>query len=146
MSFSFSSSNHILTKPHRLESQNTRAVIIDDERLARRVLKNLILRHCPNIEVVEEGANCEDGINIITNHLPDIVFLDIEMPDGTGFDVLQNTKEFNYRTILTTAYSTYQEQISNFKITDILLKPVSHTDLKMILKRSVAPTTNLKNY
>ena len=65
-----------------------RAVIIDDERNSRDIISLMLGKYCPEIEAVGMAANCREGIEQIRMHQPQLVFLDLEMPDGTGFDVL----------------------------------------------------------
>ena len=79
-----------------------KAIIIDDERLARSELRKL-LQDFPEIEVVDEAANADEGISKIENHNPDIIFLDIQMPGKTGFDLLSELDRAP-QVVFTTAY------------------------------------------
>ena len=82
-----------------------RAIIIDDERLARAELKKL-LQEFPEVEVVDEAANAEEGINKIESQRPDLIFLDIQMPGKTGFDMLSDLEK-TPQVIFTTAYDEF---------------------------------------
>ena len=82
-----------------------KAIIIDDERLARTELRKL-LQEFPEIEIVDEASNAEEGIHKIENHNPDLVFLDIQMPGKTGFDMLSELDHAPH-VIFTTAYDEY---------------------------------------
>lgn len=101
-----------------------RAVIIDDESKCRQTLGNLIKRFADNINVVGE-ANCvSQGVKLIDTEKPDLVFLDIQMPDGTGFDLL-NQIEFNtFKLIFCTSYDQYAVKAFRFSAIDYLLKPL----------------------
>jgi two-component system LytT family response regulator len=99
-----------------------RVIIIDDERLARKELKKL-LEDFPELEVVDEAANVDEGISKIELHNPDLIFLDIQMPGKTGFDLL---RELNHtpEVIFTTAYDEYALKAFEVNALDYLLKPI----------------------
>ncbi|HMO61272.1 MAG TPA: response regulator [Ferruginibacter sp.] len=99
-----------------------RAIIIDDERLARNELKKL-LQDFPEIEVIDEAANASEGIDKIESLSPDIIFLDIQMPGKTGFDMLQELDRAPH-VIFTTAYDEYALKAFEVNALDYLLKPV----------------------
>lgn len=99
-----------------------RAIIIDDERLARTELKKL-LQEFPEVEVVDEAANADEGINKIDTLQPDLVFLDIQMPGKTGFDMLAELERAPH-VIFTTAYDEYALKAFEVNALDYLLKPI----------------------
>ncbi len=99
-----------------------RAIIIDDERLARNELKKL-LGDYPEIEVVDEAANVDEGIQKIEAHNPDLIFLDIQMPGKTGFDLLRELNR-TPEVIFTTAYDEYALRAFEVNALDYLLKPI----------------------
>ena len=99
-----------------------KAIIIDDERLARTELRKL-LQDFPEIEIVDEASNAEEGIPKIENHNPDLVFLDIQMPGKTGFDMLSEL-DHAPQVIFTTAYDEYALKAFEVNALDYLLKPV----------------------
>ena len=99
-----------------------KAIIIDDERLARSELRKL-LQDFPEIEVVDEAANADEGISKIENHNPDIIFLDIQMPGKTGFDLLSELDRAPH-VVFTTAYDEYALKAFEVNALDYLLKPV----------------------
>ena len=99
-----------------------KAVIIDDERLARNELKKLLLDF-PEIEVVAEAANAAEGIEKIDSLNPDLIFLDIQMPGKTGFDMLAELDKAP-DVIFTTAYDDYALKAFEVNALDYLLKPV----------------------
>src|SRR5205823_5658718 len=99
-----------------------RAIIIDDERLARAELRKL-LQDFPEVEVVDEAANAEEGIEKIEAQNPDLIFLDIQMPGKTGFDMLCELEKAPY-VIFTTAYDEYALKAFEVNALDYLMKPV----------------------
>lgn len=99
-----------------------RAIIIDDERLARTELKKM-LQEFPEMEVVDEAANADEGITKITKHQPDIIFLDIQMPGKTGFELLQQLEK-TPQVIFTTAYDEFALKAFEVNALDYLLKPI----------------------
>jgi two-component system LytT family response regulator len=99
-----------------------RAIIIDDERLARNELKKLLGEY-PEIEVVDEAANVDEGIQKIEAQNPDLIFLDIQMPGKTGFDLLRELNR-TPEVIFTTAYDEYALRAFEVNALDYLLKPI----------------------
>lgn len=99
-----------------------KAIIIDDERLARTELRKL-LQEFPEIEIVDEAANVDEGISKIESHNPDLIFLDIQMPGKTGFDLLSELDRSPH-VIFTTAYDEYALKAFEVNALDYLLKPV----------------------
>src|SRR5258705_11747900 len=99
-----------------------KAIIIDDERLARAELRKL-LQDFPEVEVVDEAASAEEGISKIEAQSPDLIFLDIQMPGKTGFDML-STLERSPNVIFTTAYDEFALKAFEVNALDYLLKPV----------------------
>jgi two-component system LytT family response regulator len=98
-----------------------RAIIIDDERLARAELRKL-LQDFPEVEVIDEAANAEEGITKIEAQNPDLIFLDIQMPGRTGFDMLSSLEK-SPNVIFTTAYDEYALKAFEVNALDYLLKP-----------------------
>ena len=76
-----------------------RAIVIDDIESIRKKNVEIIEANCPNVAVIGQADSVESGINLIKQIIPDIVFLDVEMPDGTGFDLLQKLKPINFKVI-----------------------------------------------
>src|ERR1044071_8921625 len=99
-----------------------KAIIIDDERLARAELKKL-LQEFPEVEIVDEAANADEGIAKIESHHPDLIFLGIQMPGKTGFDMLSQLERTPH-VIFTTAYDEYALKAFEVNALDYLLKPV----------------------
>ncbi len=99
-----------------------KAIIIDDERLARAELRKL-LEDFPQIEVVDEASNAEEGVQKIDSHNPDLIFLDIQMPGKTGFEMLQEL-DHAPAVVFTTAYDDYALKAFEVNALDYLLKPI----------------------
>ncbi|MFT4156108.1 LytR/AlgR family response regulator transcription factor [Parafilimonas sp.] len=99
-----------------------KAIIVDDERLARAELKKLLQAY-PDIDIVDEAANAEEGVEKIESQNPDIVFLDIQMPGKTGFDMLSDLEKAPH-VIFTTAYDEYALKAFEVNALDYLLKPI----------------------
>jgi len=110
-----------------------KAVIIDDERLARNELKKLLLDF-PEIEVIGEAANAAEGLEKIENLSPDLIFLDIQMPGKTGFDMLQELEKAPH-VIFTTAYDEYALKAFEVNALDYLMKPVEPKRLADALQK-----------
>ncbi len=110
-----------------------RAIIIDDERLARNELKKL-LQDFPQIEVVDEAANAAEGVEKIDLLNPDLIFLDIQMPGKTGFDMLQDLDKAPH-VIFTTAYDEYALKAFEVNALDYLMKPIERGRLADALQK-----------
>jgi two-component system LytT family response regulator len=110
-----------------------KAIIIDDERLARLELRRL-LEDLPEVEVVAEAANAEEGGRMIREMRPDLVFLDIQMPGKTGFEMLSELEEVP-RVIFTTAYDEYALRAFDVNALDYLLKPIDPARLSDALQK-----------
>jgi len=112
-----------------------RAIIIDDEEKSRKLLRNLVLEYCDQIEIIEMADSVESGVKIISKFKPDLVFLDIEMPDGSGFDMLDQIEDASFEVIFTTAYNQYAIQAIHFSALDYLLKPINIDELKSAVQK-----------
>ena len=106
-----------------------RAVIVEDEEASRLTLKNYVDKYCDGVEVIGESANVEEGVSCIKEHQPDLVFLDVEMPFGNAFDLLEKFEEVFFETIFVTAYSHYAIKAINYSASHYLLKPIDIDDL-----------------
>jgi two-component system, LytTR family, response regulator len=113
------------------------AVIIDDEQNNIDNLAALLKQNCPQISVVATAMNANDGEKIILLHNPDLVFLDIQMPQKNGFDMLKSLKTFSFEVIFVTAFDQYGIQAIKFSAIDYLLKPINIEDLKQAVQKVV---------
>lgn len=107
-----------------------KTVLIDDEKKSTLTLKKLLSRYCSDFVVEGEADNINDAVKIINEKDPDVVFLDIEMTDGTGFDLLKKFDDPFFRIVFVTAHSHYALKAFKYSATDYLLKPVDVEDLK----------------
>ncbi len=107
-----------------------RAVIIDDEELSSETLDLLLQRHCPEVEVCGIANSIDTGAALIERESPELVFLDIEMPFGTGFDVLDRISDIRFEIVITTAHNQYALRAIKVHAIDYLLKPIAVEDLK----------------
>lgn len=113
------------------------AVIVDDERIARDVLKNYLTKYCPQVELLGEAENIKEAVPLIAETKPQLVFLDVEMPFGNAFDVLEATKDFSYETIFITAFSQYSLQALNKSASYYILKPIDIQELIVAVNKVV---------
>ena len=106
-----------------------KVLIIDDENRTRDFVKKMIDSFQLDLEVFTDGENVETGIEAINRIQPDIVFLDIQMPDGTGFDVLNSIETKKFEVIFITAYQEYAIKAIKFSALDYILKPIDAEEL-----------------
>ena len=106
-----------------------RAIIIDDEQESRNTVVNILNNFCKNIQIIAQAENVKEGLEKVINGKPDVVFLDIRMPDGTGFDLLEKLPEIRFRIIFVTAYDQYALKAIKFSALDYVLKPVDPRQL-----------------
>jgi two-component system, LytTR family, response regulator len=117
---------------------NLRAVIIDDETNARQALSNLLRLLCPNVTICGEAKNADLGIELIKAERPNLVFLDIQMPGKTGFDLLASFEKADFGVIFTTAYQEYAIKAFRFSAIDYLLKPIDPDELQQAVAKYTA--------
>ncbi|MCW3102165.1 MAG: two component transcriptional regulator, LytTR family [Bacteroidetes bacterium] len=111
------------------------AVVIEDEFKVRSVFIQLLGKFCNEIKVIGETDNVKDGYDMILLKKPDVVFLDIEMPRGNGFELLARFKEIPFEVIFVTSYGHYAIKAIRFSALDYLLKPVLVSDLQELPER-----------
>ena len=112
-----------------------KAIIVDDELGARESLSKMLEKNCKQIEVVAKVDSMLSAFEAITNKEPDLVFLDIEMPNGNAFDLLEKFKNINFNIIFTTAYDHYAIKAIKFSAVDYILKPIDPEELVIAVKR-----------
>ncbi|MFN3405609.1 MAG: LytR/AlgR family response regulator transcription factor [Cytophagaceae bacterium] len=105
------------------------AVIVDDEEASRDTLKNYLGKYCPDVEILALADSVKTGIAAVQEHKPDILFLDVEMPYGNAFDLLEQVGESSFETVFVTAYSHYALKALNLSAAYYLLKPIEIDEL-----------------
>lgn len=111
------------------------AVIVDDEKHSRETLKNLLENFCKGVEIVALAANIQEALELIPASNPDVVFLDIELQTGTGFDILTQLPEINFEVVFTTAFDQYAIKAVKFSSLDYLLKPIDLEELQEAVEK-----------
>lgn len=114
-----------------------KALIIDDENRTRELIAKMIDSFGFDIETLPVGENVQSGIKAIDELHPDIVFLDIQMPDGTGFDVLKSVKNKNFEVIFITAHEEFAIKAIKFSALDYLLKPIDPSELRAAVEKAI---------
>lgn len=121
-----------------------RTIIVDDEKLSRSVLKLLLEKHCPAVDIV---AVCADGVSAleaIKKYQPDLIFLDVEMPGLNGFEVLQACREASFAIIVTTSYDHYALDAIRHNALDYLMKPIIREDLQEAVQKAMIKLADRK--
>ncbi|OJU74843.1 MAG: hypothetical protein BGO29_05015 [Bacteroidales bacterium 36-12] len=113
-----------------------RAIIIDDIHNIRQKNMAVIKQHCPDVAIIAEADSVASGVAAIRKYLPDLVFLDVEMSDGTGFDLLQQLKPIDFKVIFITAFQEFAIKAFRFSAIDFLLKPIDPADLIEAVKKA----------
>ncbi len=119
-----------------------KTIIIDDEQNAVDFIFSIIEEYCPGLEVVAKAYNVSDGVEKIKTLRPDLVFLDVEMPNGTGFDLLTHFPEKDFDVVFITAFNHYAIKAIKFSAVDYILKPININEFieaadRVIKKRAV---------
>ena len=120
-----------------------KAIIIEDEERSRIVLQNLLETYCPEIEIVGTAEAVPAAVKLIRSIQPELLFLDVQISGGTGFDVLEKVHDLNLAVIFTTAYDHYALKAFKFSAIDYLLKPIDIEELKAAV-RKVLTTSKLE--
>lgn len=112
-----------------MQLEKIKSVIVEDETAAREALKNYLKKYCPQVEVIGEAANIKEAVPLLHETKPQLVFLDVEMPFGNAFDVLEACQDLQFETIFVTAFSEYSLRALNMSAAYYLLKPISIEEL-----------------
>ncbi|WP_378181857.1 LytR/AlgR family response regulator transcription factor [Aquimarina sp. SS2-1] len=108
---------------------NLTAIVVDDEANSRAILKNYLNKYCPSVKVIGEAASVPETLKILESNDPDLLFLDVEMPYGNAFDLLEQVPERTFETVFVTAYDHYAVDALNAQATYYLLKPIAIDNL-----------------
>src|ERR1700741_253819 len=114
-----------------------KTVIIEDEQKSREMLAGIIQKNCPQLQIVGLAKNVNDGVDIINKENPDLVFLDISMPDGSGFDLLEKVQGHKFELIFATASDQHAIRAVKYSACDYLLKPIDIDELKAAVDKAI---------
>lgn len=115
--------------------ERMRAILVDDEKSARDVLENLLLRFCPDVEVIAKCPDLQQAVEAIGQHDPDVVFLDIRMPQHAGFEISKLIDEITFEIVFVTAHDEYAIRAFELAAVDYLLKPIDISRLREAVAR-----------
>ncbi len=118
--------------------QKIKSIIVENDPKSLSLLLSLISDYCPEIHVVSTATNIQDATKQIVLQHPDLIFLDIELDDGIGFDVLHQIPDQKFKTIVISGYSQYAFEAFNFDVAHYLLKPVCIRDLRVAIDRAMS--------
>lgn len=111
------------------------AIIVEDEKMSRETLRLMIEKYCPTVTIVAEAEGYRQGVELIRKNLPDVVFLDIQMPDGSGFKLLEELRDVEFEVIFTTAFDQFAIKAIKYSALDYLLKPIIPMELADAVKK-----------
>ena len=106
-----------------------KALLIEDEANSREILRNYLAKYCPDVDLLGEASSIKEGLSLIEEHVPDLVFLDVEMPFGNAFDLLDQLPERSFETVFVTAYDHYAKDALNNQAAYYLTKPIAIEEL-----------------
>jgi two-component system LytT family response regulator len=106
-----------------------RTIIVEDEANSREILRNYIAKYCDGVKLLGEASNIDEGLSLIQKHQPDLVFLDVEMPFGNAFDLLDKVPDRTFETVFVTAYNQYAMDALNNHAAYYLMKPINIDEL-----------------
>ena len=127
-----------------MNTQRIKTVIIDDEKRARESISDMITLYCPELDIIGKADSVLSGLEIIKTKNPDLIFLDIKMQDGTGFDLLNRIENKNFALIFLTAYDEYAVKAFKFSAVDYLLKPLDPDELTTAVNKAIENIENNK--
>jgi len=122
-----------------------RVVLIDDESQSRKTLQVLLQDYCPQIEIIGEANGVLTGFKLLQKMTPDVIFLDVHMDDGTGFDLLNKFPNPNFQVIFTTAFDEFAIKAFQYNAIDYLLKPIDVDDMLRAVDK-ITPSIKEGNY
>jgi two-component system LytT family response regulator len=113
-----------------------KAIIIDDEPLVRELISKTIQSYCPNVTISATAENVQSGVSAINQYAPDLVLLDIKMPDGSGFDLIKHFDKPDFKVIIISGYMEYAIKGYKFGAIDYILKPIDEEELSHAINRA----------
>ena len=119
-----------------------KAIIIEDEKKSSDVLTHLLQKNCPEINIIGSAAGVQEAIDVVRNKKPELLFLDVMMPDGSGFDVLEKLRDMKFDIIFTTASEKFAVKAIKYSALDYLLKPIDGEELKSAVTKVAERKSN----
>lgn len=116
--------------------QTLKTILIDDEFRSRDLLKNYLKQHCPDVEVLSEAASADEAFREINLHKPELIFLDIRMPEKNGFDLLRMFSRIDFDVIFVSGFDEYAIHAFDFNAIDYILKPVDYRKLILSVRKA----------
>lgn len=113
------------------------AIIVDDEHANRELMQNLLQTHCPSVKVIGIADSVMTAYEEITQKKPNLIFLDIQMPNGNGFQLLEKFQEIVFDVIFVTSFDQYAINAIKFSALDYLLKPIDISELKLAVEKAI---------
>jgi two-component system LytT family response regulator len=113
------------------------SIVVDDEYLNRELITSLIESADINFKVIAKASNIDMAFDLIKEHKPDVIFLDIKMPNGSGFDLLRRFEKYDFEVVFITGYDEYAIQAFDFNALDYILKPIDSDKLIRTLKKVI---------
>jgi two-component system LytT family response regulator len=123
-----------------------RCIIVDDEKQVRLSIAKMINMFCPDVEIVGSAANISEAKSLILSESPDVVFLDVEMPGGSGFDLLESLENVDFKVIFTTAHAAYAIKAIKYSAMDYLLKPLNVQELEEAIRKCKERSSDSNHY
>lgn len=112
-------------------------VIVEDEKHSREFLKNILKDHCREVNLLGEAASVNEALELIPQVKPDLIFMDVELRIGTGFDILSELSQLDFEVVFTTAFEHYALKAIKFSSIDYLLKPIAIPELRSAVHKTI---------
>ncbi len=127
---------------HLSNEKMIRGIIVEDEKHSRETLRGMLERYCRNVVIVAEADGYRSGVQAVREYHPDVVFLDIQMPDGSGFRMLEELDQITFQIIFTTAFDQFAIKAIKYSALDYLLKPIDPEELVNAVKKVETTISN----
>ncbi len=114
-----------------------KVIIVDDEASVRNSISRVLRELYPGIEIVAEGSNVEEGFNAVISNKPDLLFLDVEMPDGSGFDLINRLIPVDFKVVFITGHQEYALKAIKMSALDFILKPFGEEDISNAVRKAM---------
>lgn len=118
-----------------MDNRRYRALIVEDEHNARELLKQLLTKVIPEVDIVAEASTLEEARKAFALHQPNLMFVDVHLPDGTCFELLQSLKEHPFQVIFITSYDMFYVNALKFSAVDYIVKPITEQELQQAMRK-----------